>query len=173
MVREGANGTMLRFRPSTLDMRYLRRRHQFLSDRSQAEVEAQAERYFEALGYRRREDRGGRFTFERGRRLASLWSPLLRRCHAQAVVGYEGGLISVRHRVEVLGRFFALSDADLLDAEARCFQGFLGAEGRPWDAAPLLRARQRALRGAAVRAVALAFYTAAVGLALAWWLGWR
>jgi hypothetical protein len=152
-------------------MRYLRRSQQLLHAKDRSEVERQAERYFGALGYRRREDDpSGRLVFERGKPLASLYTFLLRSCRATVRIEVEPRRLVVHHEVEVIGRILAGGDAPILDAEARGFETFLDGDGVAWDRAVLERGHRRARRKRAARGLLLLAYTASWAVAVAWWV---
>lgn len=151
--------------PNQHDMRYLRRTQRFLTDRPRCELERLAEACFSALGYRRREDEGGRLVFARGRRLASLYSPYLRSCLARVTIAADGDVVRVRHKVEVFGRLLVRADTEVIDAEVTCFRAFLQDDPVRWDLSPLLSARRRALRRRLVRLALLAAWTGFVAWA--------
>jgi hypothetical protein len=108
----------------------LERAHRFLTARERPEVEAAAERYFVALGYRRRADEdGGAIVFERGRPSASLYASSLRACFTRVELALERGdgtgVATIRHAVQTRGRFVLPRDGRLVEAEARAFEHFL------------------------------------------------
>jgi len=144
----------------------LRRAYRFLTSKTRAEIEAAADPYFAALGYRRQADEEGTFVFRRGRRLASLYSPQLRSCFASLRVKVTGEaaegsrVVHVTHEVQTRGRLVLAEDAGLLDAESRGLQRFL--ERGEADAAELLEAATRDLHRAARWKLALALLAAAL-----------
>ncbi len=140
--------------------------YHFLTGRRPSEVEAAADLYFPALGYRRRHVAPGAsaapLAYERGRRLASFYSPSLRACAAVVEVSIDGGgardapesaeparpaAIRVRHAVQTIGRLVIEEDRALLEAEARAFERFLetGDPGIEHILAAARRHRDRAL----------------------------
>jgi len=145
-------------------MRYLRSAHPFLTDRAEPQVERQADLYFQALGYRPRMRPGGPLCYERGRRYASLYRPLLRACWTRVCLEIGDRTVRVKHKMEVIGRLFANGDAQVLAAEARGFEAFLEGAGQAWDPAPIDRAFRRAAQSGRRRAAVLVVYTILVAL---------
>jgi hypothetical protein len=155
----------------------LERTHQFLTEKSRADVEAAAERFFPALGYRLRveaprADAAARaLAFARGRRFASLYDASLRACRAEvAVEAAEGArpptAVHVRHRVATFGRLVVAEDAALLDAESRAFERFL--ERGDVDTAALIEAAMRTSERAAAWKIAAAIALGAAAFGAAW-----
>jgi hypothetical protein len=144
----------------------LERTHQFLSEKRRAEVETAAERFFPALGYRRRDEVGSEtIVFARGGRFASFYSASLRACRATVEVEASEGertAVRVRHRVETRGRLVLAGDERLVEAEARAFERFL-ERGDP-DTAALLEAASRKGMRAAIVKLAVAFGLLAIAL---------
>ncbi|GIW72085.1 MAG: hypothetical protein KatS3mg102_1627 [Planctomycetota bacterium] len=169
--------------PSWRPRRRLAHRYRFESTRAREELEAQAELYFRALGYRRRADESGRVVFTRGRPWGSLWSPRLRECQTRLELelaeappaGASGAsppagerrAVTIVHQVEVFGRWVLPADEALLEAEARGFERF--ASGLDVALDKLVRAARRRRRAQCWRR--LWWLAGAAGLAglLAWW----
>lgn len=158
----------------------LERASHFLSTKSRAEVEAAADLYFPALGYRRRASAPGErgpIVYERGRRLASFWSATLRGCAATVTVevleARDGAAtVHVRHAVETRGRLVIAEDGDLLEAESRAFERFV-ERGDP-DLEGMLRAATRRRRRALLLKVALTTaFAAAIAAAFARMARWK
>jgi hypothetical protein len=149
--------------------RLLQRSHRFLTTHARAEVETAAERFFSALGYRRRADEDeGLLVFERGRPLASLYAASLRVCHTRVEITLEPGegtrVAEVRHGVETRGRLVIAEDGDLIEAEGRAFERFL--EKAEIDIAALLEAASRARHRASILKIALTVVFVAGNVAL-------
>jgi hypothetical protein len=143
----------------------LERAHHFLTEKAPPEVEAAAERFFPALGYRRRgeAESPGKIVFARGRPLASFYAASLRACRTIVEVAAKPGQIQITHRVTTRGRLVGREDHALLAAEARGFERFL-ERGDP-DAAALLEAAARAAGGAVAWKVALVLLIGAAAFA--------
>ncbi len=151
--------------------RLLERAYRFLTARERPEVEATADRFFRALGYRRRADDQTRLIFQRGERFASFYRSSLRSCQTRVEVELdrragdrEGtGLLTVKHRVVTTGRLTFAEDDALLEAESKAFERFL--EQSEIDSAALIVAAQRAVRRTATIKVAALIAAFAGGLA--------
>jgi hypothetical protein len=89
--------------------------HRFLATRPRDELEAGAELYFGALGYRRRADDVAGLVFTRGRPWGGLWAHALRACETRLEVHLETGgtggehhgepaVVTVGHTVDARGR---------------------------------------------------------------------
>jgi hypothetical protein len=141
-----------------------------LTDKPLDLVEEQAERFFQALGYRRSGEGDARsLEFVRGRPYASLHRASLKRCRSRVTVEHSEEVLTVRHKVEVLGRMFVgRIDREMLDAEAFCFHNFLESEELALDMGPLLRVHGRAEGTARQRAalVVVIVVLAAVGISI-------
>jgi hypothetical protein len=147
-------------------VRYTQATHQFLTTKSREDFVQRAERFYRAAGYRR-QGTGNQLLFVRGKPFASLWAPSTQDCAMRVTIehrakGREGGVVTVKQKLEVLGRFFGSAERKMLDAEARCFQDFLESEVRNLDLTPLEDARRFAfvrstVLGVSVLALSLAF----------------
>jgi hypothetical protein len=112
----------------------IERAHKFLTTRDRGAFEAAAERFFTALGYRRRGDEeSGALVFERGSYLIVALLNSLRRLETRLELSMEGSgtpaapvVAVVRHRVRTPPLWIVLErNRRYLDAEAKGFERFL------------------------------------------------
>jgi hypothetical protein len=161
----------------------LERAYHFLTTRTRPEIEAAADAFFPAIGYRRAPhppgtEHAAKLAFERGRRFASFWSPSLRACETVVTVEVGEGSarevprrVQVRHAVRTIGRLVIAEDGAIVEAESRAFERFV-ENGEPDLAALLAAASRRRRRALAAKLLGLAAFAAACALAVLRFRGW-
>ncbi|RME73689.1 MAG: hypothetical protein D6776_06570 [Planctomycetota bacterium] len=151
----------------------VRNAHRFLASRGRDELEASAELYFGALGYRRRAGRPDRLVFRRGRPWGGLRSHALRACDTTVQIELSGGedgtatVLTVTSWADLRGRIVTPTDRARLEAELRGFDRFVAGEDVSLRA--LVDSVRPRYRARALRRAALALLGLALGGALAWW----
>jgi hypothetical protein len=142
----------------------LRRTHGFLTDRPHADVEVAADRFFRAVGYvRRPEGPGtprGTIIFQRGRRLAGLYSPRLRDARTSLAVRPNGASVHLDYEVDTFGHLSRGRHRRFFELEARNFERFLVSADT--DVAAVARDEVEASASRAPRVVAFAIFALGV-----------